>query len=326
MQRLRRGLVGLAAALLGLPLLSQAQQFPAGPVVIVVPFAPGGPTDLIPRAISPVMSQALGVPVIVENKPGAGGNLGAAYVARSKPAEQKILLFQNGLFTVNPWIFKDLPFNPEKDFVPVIDLASTPNVMVVNTQVGATSIRELIDLVKARPNSFNFGTPGAGTSPHLCVELFKLLADGLQIVHIPFKSGPDAVTNLVSNQVQLSCMNISAVLPSVRGKRLLPLAITSRARNGILPDVPTMEEAGFSEFEVLGWFGLAVPAATPRPIVLKLNSVVSEALRDPKVVERLNNAGLAIMGESADNVARNVAAESAKWQKLLEKMKIRVEN
>ena len=317
-------LLGTAAACLAAP--ATAQQFPGGPVVIVVPFEPGGPTDLIPRTIAPKMSEALGVPVTIENKPGAAGNVGAGEVARSKPDGRRLLLFQGGLFTVNPWIFKEMPFNPQRDFTPIIDLASTPNVMVVSAEVKANTIAELIEQIKANPNAFNYGTPGRGTSPHLCVESFKLMSGGLGLVHVPFKSGPAAVTNLLSNQVQLSCMNISAVLPSIRANRVRALAITSASRNALLPGVPTMDEIGFKGFEVTGWFALAVPSQTPKDAVNRLHAVIKDALADARVTERLNAAGLTILGDTSENVARNISVESAKWRKIIETANIRMDD
>ena len=322
-----RGMMALivATAACGLPDAS-AQPYPSGPIVIVVPFEPGGPTDLIPRLIAPKMSETFGVPVTVENKPGAAGNVGAGEVARSKPDGRKLLLFQGGLFTVNPWIFKEIPFNPQRDFTPITDLASTPNVMVVNSEVKANTIAELIEQIKQNPNAFNYGTPGRGTSPHLCVESFKLMGGGLNIVHIPFKSGPAAITNLLSNQVQLSCMNISAVLPSIKANRVRALAITTATRSNILPGLPTMEEVGFKGFEVSGWFGLAAPAQTPKETVSRLNAVIREALADPQVAARLNAAGLTILGDSPENVARIISAESSKWRKIIESANIRMDD
>ncbi len=317
-------IIGAAAACLAAP--ANAQQFPGGPVVIVVPFEPGGPTDLIPRTIAPKMSEALGVPVTIENKPGAAGNVGAGEVARSKPDGRRLLLFQGGLFTVNPWIFKEMPFNPQRDFTPIIDLASTPNVMVVSAEVKANTIAELIEQIKANPSAFNYGTPGRGTSPHLCVESFKLMSGGLGLVHVPFKSGPAAVTNLLSNQVQLSCMNISAVLPSIKANRIRALAITSASRNGLLPGVPTMDEIGFKGFEVTGWFALAVPSQTPKDTVNRLHAVIKDALADARVTERLNAAGLTILGDTSENVARNISVESAKWRKIIETANIRMDD
>lgn len=302
-----------------------AQTFPSGPISIVVPFEPGGPTDLIPRAIAPRLSEALGVPVTVENRPGAAGNVGAGIVAKSAPDGRRLLLFQSGLFTVNPWLFRELPFHPENDFTPITDLASTPNVLVVNADLKATTVAELVGLMKAKPAGFNFGTPGRGTSPHLCVELFRQMAGGLEAVHVPFKSGPAAVTNLLNNQVQFSCMNISAVLPSVKAQRLRVLAITTSARSPLLPEVPTMDEAGLAGFEVTGWFGLAAPAATPRETIARLNTEIRSALADPGVGERLKAVGLTILGDAPANVAKKLSAESAKWKQLVETAKIRIE-
>lgn len=320
-----RKLLGAALLLALVPTAAVGQAFPSGPISILVPFEPGGPTDLIPRAIAPRLAESLGVPVTVENRPGAAGNVGAGIVAKSPPDGRRLLLFQGGLFTVNPWLFRELPFHPENDFIPITDLASTPNVIVVNAELKAHNVGELVQLMKAKPASFNYGTPGRGTSPHLCVELFKQMAGGLDAVHVPFKSGPAAVTNLLNNQVQFSCMNITAVLPSVKAQRLRVLAITTEQRSALLPEVPTMHEAGLTGFEVSGWFGLAAPAATPRETIARLNTEIRNALADPGVGERLKAVGLTILGDSPERVSKKIAAEAAKWKKLVDSAKIRIE-
>ena len=319
---LRRVYGLLIGILLSAPFAVYADPFPSGPIVIVVPFAPGGPTDLIPRMIAPKMSEDLGVPVIVENRPGASGNIGTEQVAKSKPDGQRLVVFANGLFAVNPILYRNLPFDPHKDFIPVSDLAETPNVIVVNNQTKAMKLDELLELAKSKGQQLNYSTPGNGSSPHLCMEQLKFMAGGLDIVHVPFNGGPPAISSLLSNSVQMSCININAILPSIRANRLRPLAITSPKRNPLLPDVPTMLELGFTDFESAVWFGLAAPVGTPSSTVRRLNSAIRQALEDVGVAQRLNASGLTPMGNAPEDVAKRLGIETAKWQQILKKINI----
>jgi tripartite-type tricarboxylate transporter receptor subunit TctC len=323
---LYRSIAALGAALAAtLPLGAAAQQFPGKTITIVVPFSPGGAVDIIPRAMAPGMAERLGVPVIVENKPGAAGNVGAAYVSRAAPDGHTLLLFHSALFTVNPWLFEQLPFNPKEDLRPISDLASLPNVMVVNKDMPAKSIPELIKLVKSHPNKYNFGTPGIGTSSHLCMEFFKLRAGGpMEIVHVPFNSGPAAVTNLISNQVQVGCVAVNAAIPQIKADRLRPLAVTTLARSEQLPQVPTMDEAGLKGFEVTLWFGIAAPAKTPDAIVKALNAEVLRSLKEPAVIKRLETLGMSVLGSPPDKVVRHMSAESETWRTVIESAKVRL--
>ncbi|MGE0876011.1 MAG: Bug family tripartite tricarboxylate transporter substrate binding protein [Burkholderiales bacterium] len=324
MKALQRLICILPAVLAGVPLAAPAQDFPKRPISIVVPFAPGGPVDLIPRTIAPKLSASMGVPVIVENKPGSAGNVGAAQVSRADPDGYSLLLFHSALFTVNPWLFKNLPFNPATDLTPISDLASMANVMVVNSEIKANTLSELMNQIRAKPGEFNYGTPGVGTSSHLCVEFFKLRGGNLDLVHVPFKGGPAAVTGLLSNQVQLGCVAVNAALPSVKAKRLRPLAVTSLKRSAAMPDVQTMDEAGLKGFEVTLWFGIAAPAKTPEPIIRRLNKEVLAALKDEDVVKRLHGMDMSILGDTPENVKRNMAAESANWRGVIEKANVRI--
>jgi len=314
----------LSAAFAAFAAPAAAQEYPRRAITIVVPFAPGGPVDIIPRAIAPKLSASMGVPVIVENKPGSAGNVGAAGVARSDPDGHTLLLFHSALFTVNPWLFKQLPFNPQTDLVPITDLASMANVMVVNSELKANSIADLIALIKSKPGSLNYGTPGAGTSSHLCVEFFKLRGGDLDVVHVPYKAGPAAVTALLSNQVQFGCVAVNAAVPSVKANRLRALAVTSLTRSVAMPDVPTMDEAGLKDFEVTLWFGVAAPAKTPEAVVRKLNTEIRAALKDEEIGKRLHSMGMTTLGDTPEKVRRNMAAESANWRGVIEKANIKL--
>ncbi len=301
-----------------------AQEYPKRTITIVVPFAPGGPVDIIPRAIAPKLSASMGVPVIVENRPGSAGNVGAGVVSRADPDGHTLLLFHSALFTVNPWLFKNLPFNPQVDLVPVTDLVSMPNVMVVNSELKANNIGELIALIKSKPGVLNYGTPGAGTSSHLCVEFFKVRGGDLDVVHVPFKAGPAAVTALLSNQVQFGCVAVNAAVPSVKANRLRALAVTSLTRSVAMPDVPTMDEAGLKDFEVTLWFGVAAPGKTPDAIVRRLNTEIRAALKDEEIGKRLQGMGMTTLGGTQEAVRQNMAAEAANWRGIIEKANIKL--
>lgn len=303
-----------------------AQSYPTKTITIVVPFSPGGAVDIIPRTMAPGLSKALGVPIIVENKPGAAGNLGAAYVSRADPDGHTLLLFHSALFTVNPWLFDKLPFNAKEDLRPISDLATLPNVLVVNAGLPAKNIAELVALVKANPNKYNYGTPGVGTSSHLCMEFFRLRAGtGFDVVHIPFTSGPAAVTSLISNQVQMGCVAVNATLAHVKANRLRPLAVTTRSRSTQMPEVPTMDEAGYKDFEVTLWFGLAAPSRTPDAVVRALNAEVLKSLKDPEVVKRFGAVGMSTLGSSPQDVLRTMAAESETWRGVIQSANVRLE-
>ncbi len=309
-----------------LPLALNAQTFPAKPITLVVPHAPGGPVDLVPRLIAAKLSKSMGVPVIVENRPGAGGNIGAAYVAKANPDGYTLMAFAGVVLTTNPWLFRDAPFSADKDFVPIVNFASTPNVLVVPPSLNVASVKELIEMIKARPGTFNYGTPGPGTSPHLCVEMMKQTVGNIALEHIPYKGGAEVVKDLLEARIQMACSNIAPVITHIQAGRLRALAVSGRVRHPLLPNVPTMEEAGLPGFlELLGWFGLAAPAGTPRAVINALNAEVNLALRDPQIVERLAGLGLTPVGGTPEELAKYIAAESARWRVLIEQAKIKID-
>ncbi len=322
---MRALLIPIVAVLQCVPLMTAAQPFPAGQITLVVPYQPGGPVDLIPRTIAPRLAEALGATVIVENRPGAGGNVGSAYVAKAKPDGLTLLATAGSALTVNKWLFKNLNYDPERDFSPVVRFADTPNVFVAHQDVPVRNVRELIQVARAQPGKLNYGTPGTGTSPHLCVELFSNAAGEIKLTHIPYKGGADVVKDLLANRIQIACSNLTPVISHIQGGRLRALAVTGKARHPLLPDVPTVDEAGLAGFEVTGWFALLAPAGTPAATVERLNAEVVKALRDPAVAERFKAFGVTGIGDSPAEFGRYMAAEMTKWRKVIEDAKLTVE-
>jgi tripartite-type tricarboxylate transporter receptor subunit TctC len=309
----------LALALLWMLLstAAAAQGFPSRPVTIVVPYSPGSTSDLIPRAIAPLMSQSLGVPVVVENRPGAGGNVGAALVAKGDSSGHTLLMAPSAILATNKWLYKEPGYDPQKDFTPVTNAATTPNMWVAHPSVPVKTIRDVIALAKAKPGSLSFASGGAGTTSHLCGELLKTTA-GIDMVHVPYKGPAPAVQDLLGGRVQLMCDNFSNVITHVRNGKLRAIAVTALKRHPQAPEVPTADESGLPGFEVNVWYGFAVHAGTPKPVVDKLNAEIAAALHNAKVTERLQGLGLTIVADSADDFARFVAAESEKMRRLVQ--------
>ena len=314
----------LALLLLLLPTLALAQTFPARQISIIVPYSPGSTSDLIPRAIAPLLSQSMGVPIIVENRPGAGGNLGAAIVAKGEASGHTVLMAPSAILATNQWLYKDLQYDPQKDLVPVINAAATPNMMVVHPTLAVSSLNELITLAKARPGSLSFASGGNGTTSHLCGELLKTTAK-VDLLHVPYKGPAPAMQDLLAGRVPLMCDNFSNVITHVRSGRLRPVALTALKRHPQAPEVPTADESGLPGFEVSVWYGFAAQAATPKPVVQKLNAEIARALRNPQVAERLDSLGLAIVADSPEDFARFVAVESDKMRKLVQASGARVD-
>src|SRR5687767_11527992 len=264
----------LLLLLLVLPAAVLAQAFPSRQVTIVVPYSPGSTSDLLPRAIAPLLSQSFGVPVVVENRPGAGGNVGAALVAKGEASGHTVLMAPSAILATNQWLYKEMPYDPQKDLVPVINAATTPNMMVVHPDVPASNVKELIALAKAKPGALSFASGGNGTTSHLCGELLKTSAQ-IDLVHVPYKGPASAAQDLLAGRVPLMCDNFSNVISHVRAGRLKAIALTAMKRHPQAPDVPTANESGLPGFEVSVWYGFAAPAATPKPVVQKLNAEIA---------------------------------------------------
>lgn len=313
-----------AMLLVLLPLIAGAQTFPARQITIVVPYSPGSTSDLLPRAIAPILSQSMGVPVVVENRPGAGGNVGAAVVAKGEASGHSVLMAPSAILATNQWLYKEMTYDPQKDLTPVINAATTPNLWVAHPQVAAKSIAEVIALARSKPGALSFASGGAGTTSHLCGELLKTTAR-LDMVHIPYKGPAPALQDVLAGRVPLMCDNFSNVITHVRSGRLRAIALTALKRHAQAPDVPTANESGLPGFEVTVWYGFAVAAATPRNVVDKLNREIARALRHPVVAERLDSLGLTIVADTPEEFARFVAAESDKMRKLVQASGARVD-
>ena len=315
----------IAAVLLALfPLIAAAQTFPARQITIVVPYSPGSTSDLLPRAIAPLLSQSMGVPVVVENRPGAGGNVGAAVVAKGEASGHSVLMAPSAILATNQWLYKEMAYNPQKDLTPVINAATTPNLWVAHPQLPAKSIAEVIALARNKPGALSFASGGAGTTSHLCGELLKTTAQ-LDMVHVPYKGPAPALQDVLAGRVPLMCDNFSNVITHVRSGKLRAIAVTALKRHAQAPDVPTANESGLAGFEVSVWYGFAVPAATPRNVVDRLNGEIGRALRHSAIAERLESLGLTIVADTPEEFARFVAAESDKMRKLVQASGARVD-
>ena len=289
--------------------------YPSKPIRLVVPFGAGGTTDVLARAIGQRLTEAWGQPVVVENRPGAGGNIGTESVAKSAADGYTMLLISVG-FASNPALYSKLPFDPIKDFAPVTLVATTQNVLIVHPSVPARSARELIQLAKSRPGQLNFGSSGTGTSQHLAGELFKSMA-GVQMQHVPYRGSAPALTALIGGEVSLMFNNLLTALPHVKAGRLRALAVTSAERSPAAPEIPTMAESGLPGYDVSTWYGLLVPAGTPKEIVARLNAEVVRILNLPELKERLRSQGADVIPSTPDQFAAHIRQEMVKWAQVV---------
>ncbi len=287
-----------------------AQGWPSRPVHLVVPYAPGGPVDVSARLIGGKLQAALGQPVVVENKPGAGGNIGADFVAKSAPDGYTLVMGAIATHAINPALYPNFPYDPVKDFRHIALIVQVPNVLVVNNDVPAKNVAEFVSLIKKNPGKFDFASGSTGSTGHLAGELFKQMT-GTYMVHIPYKGSAPAVLDLLSGRVQLMFDNLASALPNVKAGKLRALAVTTLKRSGFLPDVPTLDESGLKGFDLTTWWGVMAPAKTPEPVVERLASEISKILSDPEVKARL-----ATMGSEAPTV-RSPKAFTAFVQKEL---------
>jgi tripartite-type tricarboxylate transporter receptor subunit TctC len=325
MHRVNATLVGaLALASLVTPLAGAQPAYPSKPVRLVVPFPAGGTTDLLARAAAQKLFEAWGQQVIVDNRPGAAGNIGAELVAKAPPDGYTLLMGTVGTHAINTSLYAKMPYDHVKDFTPVILVAGVPNVLVVNPGVPVNSVAELIAYAKANPGKLNFASSGSGTSIHLSGELFKTMT-GVQMTHVPYKGSAPALTDLIGGQVQLMFDNLPSSLALIKGGKLKALAVTSLQRSAALPDVPTVAESGLPGFEASSWFGLLAPAGTPKDIIAKLNGEVAKWLATPEAREKMAAQGAIPAGKSPEDFVRHIAAETAKWQKVVKESGAKVD-
>ena len=313
----RRNFVAVASALALASGTVLAQEFPAKPIHIYVGFAPGGGTDIMTRIVAPRMGERLGQPVIVENKPGAGGNLATEAVAKAAPDGYTLLMGTIAALAINPSLFRNLPFDPVKDLTAISMGVSLANVVVVHPSVPAKNLAELIALAKQQPGKLAYSSSGNGTAGHLSGALFEAMA-GVNFVHIPYKSGGQAMNDLIGGQVSLSFAAAPGAIPQIKAGKIRVLAVTTRERSAFLPDVPTVAEAsGIKGYESSNWYGLVGPAKLPRPIVDKLNAALVETLKEPATREKLALQGLEATPSSPEEFAAFLRAEITKWAKVV---------
>jgi tripartite-type tricarboxylate transporter receptor subunit TctC len=317
--------LALAALLLaGAATHSLAQGFPEKPIRFVVGFTPGGPSDILARALGQKLAERWSQQVVIENRPGAGGNLAAEAVAKSAPDGYTWLLGNNSILATNQSLYRSLGYDPVKDFAPVSLVAVQPNILVVNPQVPVHSVAELIQLAKKTPGKLNDASSGAGAAAHLAGELFKTMA-GVDLVHVPYKGAQPALTDVIAGQVQLMFATSASVIPFIKAGKLRALAVTTARRSASVPDLPTVSEAGVPGFEAITWHGVVVPAATPASLVERLNRDIVGALAQPDLRERLAALGAEVHPGTPREFADYIASEIPKWSKVVRDSGARIE-
>ena len=314
----RRAALSLAAtlAILAPQASAAADAYPAKPIRFVVAFPPGGGTDIIARSIAQKLAERLAQQVVVDNRPGAGGNIGTDTVAKSAPDGYTMLMGSAGPLAINASLFASMPFDPVRDLAPVTLAASTPNVLVVHPSLRAATVNELIALAKARPGEINFASSGHGTPAHLAGELFNSMA-GVKMVHVPYKGAAPALADLLGGQVQLMFSTMPPALPHVKDGKLRALAVTSSKRSRAMPELPTVDEVALPGFEANTWHGVVVPAGTPAAVVVRLNREIVAILHMPEVVARLSGQGAEALGSTPEEFAAYIKSETLKWAKVV---------
>ena len=315
----RRQTLLVAGLALAAPGLALAQAWPAKPIRLVVPFPPGGLIDIMARLVAPKLAQELGQPVVIDNKPGAGGNLGAAEVARV-PADGYTLLMASPPLTISPALYPSMPYKPEQ-IAPVGLVGRVPNVLLVNPKSGINSVAQLLERAKRQPGQLNYASNGNGTSLHLSAELLKS-STGTFITHIPYRGAAAAVTGLMGGDIDMMFENLPSVLGQIQGGAVKALAVTTRQRSKALPGVPTLVESGLPDFDVSAWYGLAAPAGTPAALVASLEQALQKVMRDPEIIKAMESRGadLGFLGAAA--MGSFMAADAAKWKRVAEFAKI----
>lgn len=321
---LRRALAYFLASLVLMPAFANAKEYPSAPITLVVPFPGGGGTDSIGRAVAQAMAKSLGQPVIVENRPGATGALGTLQVVRAKPDGYTLLLGSNGTISINPSLDKKLPYNPVRDLTPVSTIASVPFLLVANNEFAANNIQELIQIAKAEPGVVNFASTGTGSTNHLVGEMLKSKAH-LDMVHIPYKGAAPAMNDVAGGTVQFMSGDINTLLPMIQGGKLKPLAVTGSKRSALIPKVPTVSESGIPDFEANGWFGLYAPAGTSENVIHKLEQAMSEALKDPEVINRVNALGGVLISYTGEKFKAFQEKERIRWKEIIQENNIRID-
>lgn len=299
-----------------------AQNYPVKPVRVIVPFAPGGATDIVARIVGLKLTETWGQTVVVDDRAGASGNIGADLAAKAAPDGYTLFMTSGSIVTANQYLFKKLSFNPEKDLIAVTNVASGPQALVVHPGFPAKNVKELISLAKAKPKSITFGSAGFGTQTHLAAENFIYTA-GIDVVHVPYKGEAPALTELVGGQIQFVTPNLAAAIAFVKQGKLRALGVTSKTRSSQLPDVPAIAET-LPGFENLGWFGFMVPAGTPKAVIEKINKDTARVLQSADVRKRLDDLGMAPAANTPAEFAKAIKEESVRWEKIIRERKLQV--
>ena len=322
----RQALIAATASVsaLAAPALRAQGAWPAKPVRVVVPFPPGGATDIVGREISERLAAALGQPFVVDNKAGASGNIGVELVVRAPADGYTLVVGAPQTLTINPQLFRNLPFNPQRDLAPIAVVASVPNVLIVSPRLAARTPQELVAYAKAHPGRLNYGSSSIGGTPHLSAELFKAMT-GSFIVHIPYKGSTPALQDLMGGQIDMMFDNLPAALPHIRSGRVRALAVTSLKRSASAPELPTLDESGLKGFDSQGWFSLLAPAGTPQPVLERLNAEVNRIIATPEFKERLLKVGADPVGGSIADFRERLRSETERWGKVIAFAKITAE-
>ena len=322
---IQRALIGLSILLGSFAVHAQTNSsWPRETIRIVVSFTPGGAPDTLARVLAEDWQKTLGVPILVDNRPGHGGNIGADLVAKSNPDGYTLLIGTVGIHAINGALYEKLPYDPIADFTPISFLASTPNVLIVNKQLGVQSLKELITLAKSKPNELTFGSSGTGTSIHMSGELFKDLA-GVQIRHIPYKGRAQSLPDLVSGRISMLFDNLASAQTLIRANEVIALGVTTLKRSPSAPDIPTLAEQGLRGFEAVSWFSLMAPAKLPKEIQARLNQLTIQTLSKPEIRSRLSNGGLEPNPGSPEELSRYIQQEASKWRKIVQQSGARAE-
>ena len=318
----------LFALLLALPALTaqtaMAQQYPSKPIVLVVPFAPGGTSELISRLVAQKLTERLGQQVVVENRPGAAGNIAMEQVARAAPDGYTLILGHIGTLAVNPAMFPKLPYDAIKDFAPVSLIAAVPNIVTVNPAVPAKTLKEFLDLARAKPGSINYGSAGNGSAGHLAMEYLKRIAK-TDMVHVPYKGTGPMLTDLLAGQTQATFTGSSPLIPHIKSGKLRALAVGSAVRIPSLPEIPTIAESGFAGFETSQWYGIIAPAKTPPAIIQKLSVEIAQVMKQPDVIARLSGDGTVMIGSTPNEFAAYISKEMKRWGEVVHAANIKAE-
>jgi tripartite-type tricarboxylate transporter receptor subunit TctC len=320
----RRQIIGFAAAAMSLPALTQTSSFPQKPVRIVVPYTTGGSNDVIARLLAQQLQEAWGQPVVVENKPGAAGNIGSSDIAKSAPDGHSLLLTNINIVSMNPGLIANMPFDPQKDFAPISLLGTTALALVVHPSVSANNVRELIDLARKEPGRLNYASSGNGSPQHMSAEMFKAMTK-TSLTHIPYKGAAPAINDLLAGQVQVTVGVVNQLMPHIRAGKLKALGVTSRKRLAQMQDVPTLDEAGVPGYESEIWLGLAAPAATPPAIIEQINQAVRKAMATADVVSKLQAQGIDVLVSSPDQMRQRGLEDLKRWGDIIRTAGIKVD-